>query len=105
MEHLQYVWVIYRKDKPKLYIDVNDIEKTVDAINKNDFIYLKNYHCTLHKFDVDEIKVERLTTQMMKEIQWYSKRLDISNEKKQALSFDQYFQWLATQTSNYLSEK
>lgn len=95
MQNIQYVWVIYRKEwKKRLFIDVKDIEKTMNALNKNDFIFLKNYQCTLHKFDVDEIKVEKMSTTIEKELLIEAKRLIQPTTNTPSLQFDQYFQWL-----------
>lgn len=92
----EYVWVIYRKNKPDMVIDVTLVQSIVDAINSNDFIFITDYNTTLHKFDIEEISVKKVKdaerdlimklVSIKEEITWVN-----------TLSFTQSLQWLKSQ--------
>ncbi len=92
MQTPDYVWVIIRKNKTNIYFDKNDIQAITDAINANDFVYMSMYQCSIHKFDVDEIKIVKFTTPIAKEIEY--ELWKITDTTKKSLSFNDYVLWL-----------
>lgn len=85
---IQAVGLIKRKDKPNLYCDASQVKDLVNDLNSNDFVYLDLYQCTIHKYDIDEIKVVRMTTQIDQDLKkTISKRI---TPPTQSLSLNQY---------------
>lgn len=83
-----HIGVILRKNKPTLYIDAIDLERFAQEINKNDFVYLRNYQCTVHKFDIEEMKISKMTKTIEQDLERLSKRLiDLTQP---TLSLDHY---------------
>lgn len=92
MQAPSHVWVIIRKNKSNIYFESNQIQQLTDAINANDFVYMSMYQCSIHKFDVDEIKIVKFTTPIAKEIEYELWKL--TDVLQPALSLTDYVLWL-----------
>lgn len=92
MQTPSHVGVIIRKNKSNIYFESNQIQQLTDAINANDFVYMSMYQCSIHKFDVDEIKIVKFTTPIAKEIEYELWKL--TDVLHNVLSLTDYVSWL-----------
>lgn len=92
------VWVIIRKDKPSIYFEQSEMQRLIDAINANDFVYMSIYQCTIHKFDIDEIKIVKMTTPISKDIEYQISKLPDTSQP--SLSFNDYVKWMQQPSMN-----
>lgn len=82
-----------------MIIDVSLVDEILMAINSNDFIYLREYNKTIHKFDVEGISI-RETKDKDRDLimSMLNKKID---HTKNTLSLTQSLEWLK---KNYLKK-
>jgi len=95
-----HIGVIERKDKPYMLVDSSSVKSLIQDLNSNDFAWIDQYNTTLHKFEVQNIYISKVTDKERQMIEKFVYDKDRNYKEKTPLSFNDCIKCLSSQNQS-----